>query len=107
MRLLLLCTLAALLGWPTGDVTAHVLTLSTAETKARYEAYIIAGQLRHRPAISVRSSRRVSPHIVDVRVRYRFRDAAKTCRIQTIRVRFSGAQTRRLSVSFLVPVHRC
>lgn len=106
MRLLLLTAVFAL-AWPGDPATAHVLSMRTAETKARSEAYIIAGQLAQRPAISVRSSRRVSRHVVDVRVRFRFRDEARTCRIQRIRVRFVSNTSRRLSASFPPPATRC
>lgn len=107
MRRLLLATMILGLAWPTSTVTAHVLSLKTAAAKARSEAYIIAGLLDERPAISVRSCSRVSRHVVTCRVRFRFRDEARTCRIQRIRVRFVSNTSRRLAVSFPPPPLRC
>lgn len=107
MKRLLLTTIVAALSWPAGTVTAHTLTSDRAEMKARYEALIIAGQLASRPAIHVLGSRRVGPHMVDVRVRFRFRDKSKTCRVQRIRVRYVSSSGRRLSVGFPATATPC
>lgn len=106
IRLLPLLAAGALV-WPSGTAVAHVLSAERAELKARSEAYQIAGELRSRPAISVRSSKRVSHHVVDVRVRFQFRDEARTCRVLTIRVRLIDESSRRLSVRFPAAPRRC
>lgn len=106
MRRLLLVVIAGGLVWPAG-ASAHVLPLATAEAKARSEAFLLAGNLNDRPRISVRSSRRLSGHVVEVRVRYRFRDRAQTCRVQRMRVRLAASPSQRLTVSFPFALSRC
>lgn len=105
-RLLIVPILAACV-WPASMATAHVLSLTVAAAKARSEALVIAGSFpRDRPRVSVRSCSRVSRHMVDCRVRYRFVGSRLTC-FQRIRVKFTSDTRRRLAVSFPPPPAWC
>lgn len=92
------------------SVCAHVLPTPVAAAKARSEALIISGALPQRSRVSVRTCRRLTRHIVDCRVRYRFlKDGKLTgeqC-FQTIRVRYTSDRSRRLTVTYPPASVRC